>query len=152
MKPRNGNGRPFRARAQSELAFLNAHIFRRQGAKCQGVIAPGLVLGRRSAENCLVPDLGVTCAPPTGEHLMCEPRVLIENPVPHQRVKHAGQCARLPDDIDGGGDRRPALHVDRGGGPVTSAGRRMAAAPEIIAAQGALRLDSIGFAASMRDA
>ena len=46
--------------------------------QCRAVTAPGVVPVHRSDDNCLVPDLGITCAPPTGEHLMREPLVLIE--------------------------------------------------------------------------
>ncbi len=42
------------------------------------VAAPGVVPSERSEDNCLVPDLGITCARPTGAHLMHEPLVLIE--------------------------------------------------------------------------
>jgi hypothetical protein len=42
------------------------------------VTAPDVVSSERSEDNCLVPDLGITCAPPTGEHLLREPLVLIE--------------------------------------------------------------------------
>ncbi len=52
---------------------LDAH-----GGTCRVVVAPGVVPSERSEENCLVPDLGITCKPPTGEHLMHEPVVPIE--------------------------------------------------------------------------
>ena len=42
----------------------------RQEAHAAIVTAPGVVPGERSEDNCLVPDLGITCAPPTGAHLM----------------------------------------------------------------------------------
>jgi Uma2 family endonuclease len=63
---------------QSELAFLITAHLRATGAPCRIVTAPGVVPSERSEDNCLVPDLGVTRAPPTGEHPMREPLVLIE--------------------------------------------------------------------------
>jgi Uma2 family endonuclease len=61
---------------QTELACLiTAHI-RATGCPCRVVIAPGVVPSERSEDNCLVPDLGITCTPPT--HLMDQPLVLIE--------------------------------------------------------------------------
>ena len=63
---------------QSELTFLITAHFSAIGNQCRIVTTLGVVPSRRSEENCLVPDLGVTCAPPTGEHLMREPLVLIE--------------------------------------------------------------------------
>jgi len=57
--------------------LIGVHLDAR-GGQCRVVVAPGVVPDHRSDDNCLVPDLGVTCAPPTGEHLMREPLVLIE--------------------------------------------------------------------------
>ena len=48
----------------------------------------------RYEDNCLVPDLGITCSPPTGEHLMHQPLVLIEILSP-PNVSKTRQCAYL---------------------------------------------------------
>ena len=48
----------------------------------------------RYEDNCLVPDLGITCSPPTGEHLMHQPLVLIEILSP-TNVSKTRQCAYL---------------------------------------------------------
>ena len=63
---------------QARLAqLLGVHLDARGGG-CRVVIAPGVIPALRSEENCLVPDLGVTCLPPSGARLMHEPVVLIE--------------------------------------------------------------------------
>jgi Uma2 family endonuclease len=63
---------------QARLAFLIIAHLDSGGSPCRVVTAPGVVPAERSEDNCLVPDLGITCAPPTGEHLMHRPLVLIE--------------------------------------------------------------------------
>jgi len=63
---------------QSYLACLIISHLDTRGSACRVVIAPGVVPAERSEDNCLVPDLGITCAPATGEHLLREPLVLIE--------------------------------------------------------------------------
>jgi Uma2 family endonuclease len=63
---------------QAELVYLITAHLRAGGSQCRVVVAPGVIPALRSEENCLVPDLGVTCAPPAGARLMHEPVVLIE--------------------------------------------------------------------------
>jgi Uma2 family endonuclease len=59
------------------VQLIGVHLDARGGA-CRVVVAPGVVPSERSEENCLVPDLGVTCTPPSGARLLHEPVVLIE--------------------------------------------------------------------------
>ena len=137
---------------QSALAFLITAHFRAIGSQCRIVTAPGVVPGRRSEENCLVPDLGVTCAPPTGEHLMREPLVLIEILSPSNVSKTRANV-------------RDYLTISTAAEIVVLRSTSIAAEvlrrgpdgawpqqPEIIAEHGELRLDSIGFVALLRDA
>jgi Uma2 family endonuclease len=137
---------------QSELAFLITAHFRATGSECRVVTAPGVVPSRRSEENCLVPDLGVTCAPPTGEHLMREPLVLIEILSPTNVSTTRANV-------------RDYLTISTAAEIVVLRSTSIAAEflrrrpdgtwpqqPEIIAEQGELGLDSIGFVASLRDA
>src|SRR5579871_154600 len=63
---------------ETELAYLITTHLRATNRPCRIVAAPGVVPAERSEDNCLVPDLGVTCTPPTGAHLMEHPLVLIE--------------------------------------------------------------------------
>jgi Uma2 family endonuclease len=72
---------------QAQLAFsITGHLRQRPGG-CRVVVAPGVVPSVRSAENCLVPDLGVTCAPPANARVMAEPLVLIEILSPSNEAK-----------------------------------------------------------------
>jgi Uma2 family endonuclease len=63
---------------QSELAGLIRDHFRRIGSHCRGIITPGVVPRLRSDRNMLVPDIGITCAPPSSRVALREPIVLIE--------------------------------------------------------------------------
>jgi len=63
---------------QARLAYLlTAHLDAR-GGPCRVVIAPGVIPRVRSKENCLVPDIGVTCEAPANASTLAEPVVLIE--------------------------------------------------------------------------
>src|SRR5919202_5331926 len=63
---------------QSELGRLIGNHLHAQGARCRVVTAPGVIPRVRSDMNMLVPDLGVTCAPPSRDRAMPDPAVLIE--------------------------------------------------------------------------
>jgi Uma2 family endonuclease len=63
---------------QARLAYLLIAHLDARGGQCRVVVAPGVIPALHSEENCLVPDLGVTCATPAGARLMHEPVVLIE--------------------------------------------------------------------------
>jgi Uma2 family endonuclease len=63
---------------QAELAYLFTTHLRATARLCRVVIVPGVVPAERSEDNCLVPDLGATSAPPTDARLMDQPLVLIE--------------------------------------------------------------------------
>jgi Uma2 family endonuclease len=45
---------------------------------CRLIVAPGIVPRTRAGMNWRIPDLGVTCAPPSGGHTVAEPVLLIE--------------------------------------------------------------------------
>jgi Uma2 family endonuclease len=63
---------------QSELGCLiRNHLFDR-GSSCRVGVTPGVVPRVRATRNLLVPDLGVTCAPPAGGLTMLDPVLLIE--------------------------------------------------------------------------
>ena len=70
---------------QAEAAFLlTAHLRERRPA-CRVIAAPGVVPRvrsaanhRRSAANHRIPDLGVTCSPPSGGQFVTDPVLLIE--------------------------------------------------------------------------
>jgi Uma2 family endonuclease len=137
---------------QSELAFLITAHFWAIGSQCRIVTTPGVVPSRRSEENCLVPDLGVTCAPPTGEHLMREPLVLIEILFPTNVSKTR---ANVRDYLTI--STVAEIAVLRSTSIAAEVLRRgpdgaWPQQPEINAEQDELRLDSIGFVAPLRDA
>jgi Uma2 family endonuclease len=48
------------------------------GSRCRVAGNPGVIPKLRSNRNMLIPDLAVTCAPPTSGHEMAEPILLIE--------------------------------------------------------------------------
>jgi Uma2 family endonuclease len=63
---------------QGELGALIRNHLADRGSPCRVGIAPGVVPRVRSTRNLLIPDLGVTCAPPVGGPTMQDPVVLIE--------------------------------------------------------------------------
>ena len=63
---------------QGEAArLIGNHLAERQPA-CRVITAPGVSPRVRSQSNFRVPDLAVTCAPPSGGYLVDEPVLLIE--------------------------------------------------------------------------
>ena len=74
-------------RIQAELARLLGNHLLAAGRPCSVISAPGIVPRIRSNENFRVPDLGVTCAPPSGGVMVPEPVLLIEILSPGNEVK-----------------------------------------------------------------
>ncbi len=66
------------ARIQGEIARLLGNHLLASGRPCAVVVAPGIVPRVRSNENFRVPDIGVTCAPPSGKVMVPDPVLLIE--------------------------------------------------------------------------
>lgn len=137
---------------QSELAYLITTHLRATGRPCRIVTAPGVVPAERSEDNCLVPDLGITCAPATGEHLLREPLVLIEilSPTNVSRTRANVPAYRTIPTVA----EIVVLHSTAIIAEITRRGPDGAwpVQPDIVGADGALRLDSIGFAAPLRAA
>ena len=137
---------------QSELAYLITAHLRATGRSCRAVTAPGVVPEERSEDNCLVPDLGITCAPPIGAHLMHEPLVLIEilSPTNVSRTRaNIRAYTTIPTVAEIVVLRSTAIAAEvlrrapNGEWPQQ---------PDIIDATGQLHLDSIDFALPLRDA
>jgi Uma2 family endonuclease len=63
---------------QGELGSLIGNHFVDRNSPYRMGVTPGVVPRVRSTRNLLVPDLGVTCAPPAGGPTMLDPVVLIE--------------------------------------------------------------------------
>jgi Uma2 family endonuclease len=136
---------------QSELAFLITAHLRAIARPCRIVTAPGVVPSRQSEDNCLVPDLGITCTPPARQQLMHEPLVLIEILSPTNVSKTR---ANVRDDTTISTVAEiVVLHSTAIAAEIMRRAPDGAwpGQPDIIAADGALRLDSIGFAVPLRD-
>jgi Uma2 family endonuclease len=137
---------------QARLAQLLGVHLDATGGRCRVVIAPGVVPGHRSEENCLVPDLGVTCARPANARLMHQPLVLIEILSP-TNVSKTRANVRAYRTIPGLAEivvlRSTAIAAEvLRRGPNGTWPRQ----PQMLDAEGELRLDSIGFAVPLRDA
>jgi Uma2 family endonuclease len=63
---------------QNELGRLLANHLIATGMPCRVVSSPGVVPKVRANENFRIPDLGVTCAPPSGKVMVADPVLLIE--------------------------------------------------------------------------
>src|SRR3712207_9428313 len=63
---------------QGELASLLVVHLRAGGGRCRAVVNPGVVPRVRSDRNMLIPDIGITCAPPSTGRAIPEPVVLVE--------------------------------------------------------------------------
>ncbi len=63
---------------QGELASLIRNHLRATGSPCRVIVTPGVIPKVRASENFRIPDLGVTCTPPTKSLEMPDPVLLIE--------------------------------------------------------------------------
>jgi Uma2 family endonuclease len=131
--------------------LLAAHLDAR-GGRCRLVVAPGVIPRVRSAENCLVPDLGITCAPPSGGRTMPEPVVLIEILSPSNEADTRANVwayTTIPSVAEILLVRATSVEAEllrrRSDGSWPEQ-------PEVIDADGILRLDSIEFAEPLRSA
>ena len=137
---------------QTELAYLVTAQFRTLGGPCRAVTEPGVVPATRSEENCLVPDLGITCAPQTGARVMHEPVVLVEilSPTNVSKTRANVRAYRSIPTVQeilvlhSTNVAAEALRRDAGGA--------WPAQPELVDVNGTLVLQSIGFAAPLRAA
>jgi Uma2 family endonuclease len=137
---------------QSRLSQLIGVHLDASDLPCRVVTAPDVVPAERAEDNCLVPDLGITCTPPTGAHLMEQPLVLIEilsptnvsktraNVRAYRTVPTVAEIVVVHSTVIAAEILRRAAD---GAWPHEAA---------FVGADDALRLDSIGFAAPLRDA
>ncbi|WP_428492560.1 Uma2 family endonuclease [Rhodopila sp.] len=72
---------------QAELVRLLGNHLVGMGSRCRVVDAPGIVPRVRANENFRVPDLSVTCAPPSGEVMLPDPVLLVEILSPSNEAK-----------------------------------------------------------------
>jgi Uma2 family endonuclease len=137
---------------QARLAYLLTAHFDARGGPCRVVVAPGVIPGLRSEENCLVPDLGITCVPPMGARLMHEPVVLIEILSPTNVTKTRANVrayTTIPTVAEIVVLRSTAIAAEILRRGPDGAWPEQA---ENVDADDELRLDSIGFAAPLRSA
>jgi Uma2 family endonuclease len=71
---------------QSEIARLLGNHLLERGSPCRAVTESGVVPRMRADQNYRVPDLGVTCAPPSDGLMLPEPVLLIEILSPSNEV------------------------------------------------------------------
>jgi Uma2 family endonuclease len=137
---------------QARLVYLlTAHLDAR-GGPCRVVVAPGVIPRVRSAENCLVPDIGITCRPPAGAKTMAEPVLLIEILSPSNEPKTRANVwayTTIPSVAE--------IVIFRSSSVTAEVLRRQPdgswpADAELVTGEGELRLDSIGFATPLRAA
>lgn len=137
---------------QAQVAHLLMTHLEARGSACRVVVAPGVIPRVRSAENCLIPDLAVTCTPPSGAKTLPDPVVLIEILSPSNEAETRANVwayTTIPTVAE--------IVLLRSSAVVAEVLRRRADGtwPEqadMIGAEGELRLDSIGFAAPLRAA
>ena len=72
---------------QNEIGRLLGNHLANTGSPCRVITAPGIVPRIRANENFRVPDLGVTCAPPSREVIVPEPVLLVEILSPGNEAK-----------------------------------------------------------------
>jgi Uma2 family endonuclease len=135
---------------QARLAYLLIAHLDARGGPCRVVVAPGVVPSQRSEENCLVPDLGITCALPAGARLLHEPVVLIEILSPTDVSKTRANVRAYTTILT-----VAEIVVLRSTAIAAEILRRgpdgaWPPQPDMVDADGELRLDSIGFAAPLR--
>jgi len=72
---------------QAELAALLRNHLLERGLPCRVVTEPGIVPKLRADRNYRIPDIGVTCAPPSAGVMLPEPVLLIEILSPSNEVE-----------------------------------------------------------------
>lgn len=72
---------------QSEIVRLLGNHLLERGSPCRAVTEPGIVPRLRAEQNYRVPDIGVTCAPPSDGLMLPEPVLLIEILSPSNEVE-----------------------------------------------------------------
>jgi Uma2 family endonuclease len=136
---------------QAELVRLLGNHLLAVGSRCRVVDAPGIVPRVRANENFRVPDLGVTCAPPSGEVMVPEPILLIEILSPSNEAKTRANIwayTTIPtvQEILAVRSTRMEVELLRRGGD-----GNWPASPTIVRAPEMLALASIGFETPVAD-
>lgn len=134
---------------QSEAAYLMMRHLRSVGSPCRVITAPGVIPRVRSISNERIPDLGVTCSPASGARAIVDPVVLIEILSPSkegQTRANVWAYTTIPSvqEIFLLSSTSVSGELWRRGPDGTWADD-----PETLDANGAVRLDSLGFASPL---
>lgn len=137
---------------QSELGRLIGNHLRARGMPCRVITTPGVTPRIRSDQNMLVPDLAVTCRPPSDARALHDPVLLIEIVSPsNERQTWANVWAytTIPSvqEILVIGSLAVGAELLRRAADGTWPGQ-----PEALGPGDTLRLESIGFAAPLAEA
>ena len=147
MSPASGRHSAIQAR----LSQLLMNHLERQGRPCWVGTAPGIIPAQRSGINMLSPDLGISCAPVGQSHDMAEPVALFEilSPSNHAETRaNVRAFTTIPSLIE-----VVVLHSSRIAAELLRR-RPDGTWPEqadLLGPDDALRLDSIGYDAPLRD-
>jgi Uma2 family endonuclease len=136
---------------QAELGRLLGNHLLVTGRPCRVISAPGIVPRIRANENFRVPDLGVTCAPPSKEVMGPEPVLLIEILSPGNEAKTRSNiwaCTTMPSVQEILAVRSTRMEVEL---LRRDAEGNWPSSPVIVRPPDALGLSSIGFEAPVAD-
>ena len=137
---------------QSELSYLITAHLRARSSRCRVVTAPGVTPRVRADQNMLIPDIGITCAPPSRERPLPEPLVLIEILSPSNEAQTRANVwafTTIPSvqNIIVVSSIQVSAEVLR-----RQADGSWPEQPEAVTSDGELRIDAIGFRAPLRNA
>ncbi len=134
---------------QLELAALLRNHLLERGSPCRAVTEPGVVPRLRAEHNYRVPDIGVTCSPPSDGLMMPEPVVLIEILSPSNEVETRANIwayATIPSVREILAVRSTRIEAEL---LIRDAEGNWPAQPIIIGRDGEVTLPSIGFTAPL---
>lgn len=136
---------------QSEAAYLLTDHLRRTGRPCRVVTTPGVIPRVFSDRSMLVPDLGVTCAPPSEGRDLPDPLALLEilSPSNAKRTRaNLWAYASIPSVAE-----IVVVHSLRIAAEVLRRGPDGAwpEGPETVGPDGVLRVECVGFSVPLRD-
>ena len=134
---------------QAEIAALLRNHLLERGSPCRAVTEPGILPRLRAEQNYRVPDIGVTCAPPSDGLMLPDPVLLIEILSPSNEVETRANIwayASIPSVREILAVRSTRVEAEL---LIRGADGSWPAEPTIIGPDGSVMLPSIGFAAPL---
>lgn len=131
---------------QNEVGALLRNHLLESGSRCRAVTEPGIVPRVRADRNFRLPDLAVTCAPPSHELMVPDPVLLIEILSPSNEVETRSNIwtyTTIPSVREILAIRSTRIEAEL---LVRGADGSWPAEPQTIGPGGIVALDSIGFA------